>query len=63
MRTQYGSYTNWNYYVATEADGNYIALVIDHEGDTRGQPWYSHLTCLASDPTAPLGFTVPAGGF
>lgn len=30
-------------------DGNYMAFAINHEGDTRGQVWYSHLTCLALD--------------
>lgn len=34
------------------ADGLYRVLVAEHEGDTRGQPWYSHLTCLSIDPTA-----------
>jgi hypothetical protein len=38
-------------------------MVADHIGDTRGQEWYSDLTCLAIDatvtpifaPTFPLG--------
>lgn len=28
------------------ADGVYYILVIEHRGDTRGQEWYSKLTCL-----------------
>jgi hypothetical protein len=31
-------------------DGLYRLYVVEHEGDTRGQSWYSHLTCLAIDP-------------
>lgn len=33
------------------ADGFYVVLAIDHTGDTRGQEWYSDLTCLALDGT------------
>lgn len=33
------------------ADGFYRGYVIEHEGDTRGNPWYTHFTCLAVDPT------------
>lgn len=32
------------------ADGLYRVYVVEHEGDTRGQAWYSHLTCLAVNP-------------
>lgn len=35
----------------TSADGKYRVYVIEHEGDTRGQPFYSHLTLLSVDPT------------
>lgn len=37
------------------ADGIYRVLVVEHEGDTRGQPWYSNLVCLALDSSAPAG--------
>lgn len=33
-------------------DGFYRVLVIEHEGDTRGDAWYTHLTCLSLDPSA-----------
>lgn len=29
-----------------DADGNYKILVVNHQGDTRGTPWYSHLICV-----------------
>lgn len=32
-------------------DGIYRVLVIEYEGDTRGQPWYMDLMLLAIDPT------------
>lgn len=32
-------------------DGLYRAYVIEHTGDTRGNDWYSDVTCLALDPT------------
>lgn len=31
------------------ADGLYRVFVAEHEGDTRGQAWYSELTCLSID--------------
>lgn len=27
-------------------NGNYVVEKVEHEGDTTGQPWYSHLLCL-----------------
>ena len=37
------------------ADGVYRVYSIEHEGDTRGASWYSHVVCLAVDTSA--GFT------
>jgi hypothetical protein len=34
-------------------DGLYMVLVCEHEGDMRGQPWDSKLTCLGVDRTSP----------
>lgn len=34
------------------ADGFYKVLAVDHIGETRGNPWYSELICIALDPTA-----------
>ncbi len=33
------------------ADGTYYLLVVEHEGDTRGVPWYSNMICLNMDVT------------
>lgn len=31
-------------------DGTYFTYVVEHFGDTRGQPWYSDIICLAAEP-------------
>jgi hypothetical protein len=60
----YGQYKfHPEYYASTANDGRYVIIMIDHDGDTRGLPWYSHLTCLNIDPSDPFGLkSVPAGG-
>lgn len=35
------------------ADGIYKTLVVEHTGDTRGQEWYTDLTCLVPGTTTP----------
>lgn len=44
------------------ADGVYRVLVIEHQGDNRGQPWYSKITCLAVDPSSSPGQSVLPDG-
>lgn len=41
-------------------DGFYRVYALDHDGDTRGNEWYSHITCLAVDITVPPQQSVPA---
>jgi len=43
----------------TTNDGFYRVLVVEHHGDTRGQDWYTELTCISL--TAPGGIVLPAG--
>jgi hypothetical protein len=43
-------------------DGFYRVLVSEYVGDTRGEPWYSELTCLAIDKTAPADQAAKAEG-
>lgn len=38
------------------SDGLYIILVRTHEGDTRGNPWYTHMTCIARSPDKQTAF-------
>lgn len=59
---QFPGYTPQFYARVTE-DGIYVVLVREHIGDTRGNPWYSMLTCLAVDSTTAPGVAVPAGAY
>jgi hypothetical protein len=36
-------------------------IVLSHRGDNRGNDWYTELTCLAIDPSAPINASVNAG--
>jgi len=40
--------------VKINSDGLYYVMRAEHTGDTRGTNWYTDLTCLAVDATAPL---------
>lgn len=49
---------NYNLAKAAKAsgDGVYYVMVAEHTGDTRGNPWYTDLICLAADaPQIPFG--------
>lgn len=43
-------------------DGVYRVYVIEHEGDTRGTPWYSDIIALSVDASAPPGSSVQDAG-
>jgi hypothetical protein len=43
-------------------DGFYRVYVAEHDGDTRGQAWYSNIICLAIDKSAPVANSVKADG-
>lgn len=45
-----------------EADGFYRILVVEHNGDSRGNDWYSQLTCLGIDATQPRSKQVKKNG-
>ena len=45
-----------NTVIQTSADGLYYVMVANHSGDTRGQAWYSDITCLSVDAALPLNF-------
>lgn len=44
----------------TTTDGFYRVMAVDHDGDTRGQNWYSNMICLAVDSTQPAVDSVEA---
>lgn len=48
--------------VGVSSTGFYRVLTTEHTGDTRGQPWYVDLTCLAVDATAAPGLSVKSAG-
>lgn len=61
--TQFGlRYTQTNTAAATTKDGYYRVLISEFHGDTRGQEWYTELTCLAVDITADPNQSVQDAG-
>jgi hypothetical protein len=56
------SYTSQYYPATTTNDGFYRVLVAEHVGDTRGNDWYTELTCLDVDPSSPASTSVFAAG-
>jgi hypothetical protein len=51
-----------NTYDLLSNDGLYIILVRTHEGDTRGNPWYTHMTCMAHKPAISAAFGGSSAG-
>ncbi|NTG86212.1 hypothetical protein G6L15_08640 [Agrobacterium rhizogenes] len=46
----------------TADDGFYKVLVVNHSGDTRGEPWYSDMLCIRADGKGPIPLgLVPKG--
>ena len=45
----YPSYTSQYYPAITSNNGVYRVLVAEHEGDIRGNDWFTEMTCLAVD--------------
>jgi hypothetical protein len=50
----YSGDMNPQVYLPVAADGIDAAASLNYEGDSRGQPWYMYMTCLAVDSTAPV---------
>lgn len=55
-------YTAINFFPSIATDGFYRVMVVEHEGDTRGNDFYSDLVCLQIDPSAPVSSSVKAAG-
>jgi hypothetical protein len=49
--------------IKTNADGLYYVMIADYSGDTRGNEWYTDLTCLAVDATVPPNLAPQAAIF
>lgn len=56
------AFTAINNLPSLNADGYYKAIVVEHEGDTRGDPWYTKIICLAVDPSNVLAPVAPYQG-
>lgn len=46
--------------IKTNPDGLYYVMSVNHSGDTRGNAWYTDLTCLSIDATVPSVATANA---
>lgn len=51
-RRIYNSRTALQFLATTASDGFYRVFVAEHEGDTRGQNWYTNLVCLSMNPAS-----------
>ena len=58
----YPGYTDISYIANVSNDGFYRVLVVSHSGDSRGNEWYTKMTCLALDASAAPGSSVLAYG-
>lgn len=47
---------------STADDGFYKCLVVNHIGDTRGDPWYSQILCLRADGKGPIPLSIASQG-
>jgi hypothetical protein len=61
-KQMFPSYTSQYYPATVTNDGFYRVLVHEMAGDTRGQDWYSELTCLAADISSPVATSVQLVG-
>jgi len=55
-------YRAFNFPPPTSADGLYRVLVAEHQGDTRNEPWYTHMIALSIDPSSSIQNSVKAAG-
>jgi hypothetical protein len=55
--TTFPGYTNLTRFADVTNDGFYRVLVVEHEGDSRGNPWYTNMVLLALDPSTTGGPT------
>jgi hypothetical protein len=61
-KQMFPSYTSQYYPATVTHDGFYRVLVAEHVGDTRGNDWYTELTCLAADISSPVATSVQSNG-
>jgi hypothetical protein len=61
-KQMFPGYVSQFYPATTTHDGFYRVLVAEHVGDTRGNDWYTELTCLAADLSSPVATSVQSNG-
>ena len=49
----YNQWAGFQFVAGLSDDGMYRAFAVEHEGDTRGNSWYTNLVCLAVNETVP----------
>lgn len=54
----YNQWAGFQFLAALSPDGMYRAFSVEHEGDTRGNAWYSNLICLSVNETVPQNKSV-----
>jgi hypothetical protein len=57
--TGYPLATDLHAWATVTDDGFYKVMVVDHQGDTRGNSWYSDLVCLQADVSSRTTTDVP----
>ena len=58
----YDQYTGFQYLASVADDGFYRIISVEHEGDSRGNSWYTNLLCLAVDDAVPISVAVKGWG-
>lgn len=54
--TPFDQFAELDYLARVSDDGVYRILMIEHRGDTKGQDWYSELTCMDNKGEVPIPF-------
>lgn len=58
---QFPSFSSVTFPAITANDGLYRVMVVDYDGDTRGEDWYCRIIALAVNPDRPIADRVSVG--
>lgn len=58
----YGAEVNNSMLPSISEDGFYKCVIVEHEGDTRGLPWYTDINCIRADGQGPIPVSYAAQG-
>lgn len=62
LSADYTAFVNNAMIPSTADDGFYKCLVVNHIGDTRGDPWYTQILCLRADGKGPIPLSIASQG-